>query len=70
MIDFSKQLSVLIKKLTISVKACNVIIFVIYAVLLAIVMVFHEPWFDEAEAWLIARDEPLSDLLLVQTRYE
>lgn len=30
----------------------------------------HEPWFDEAQAWLLARDSSLSDLLANRLRYE
>lgn len=30
----------------------------------------HEPWFDEAQAWLIARDSGLYDLLAHRVRYE
>lgn len=30
----------------------------------------HEPWFDEAQAWLIARDNSLWDMLAHRVRYE
>lgn len=30
----------------------------------------HEPWVDEAQAWLLARDCSLSELLTVRLRYE
>lgn len=30
----------------------------------------HEPWFDEAQAWLIARDSSLYDLFAHRVRYE
>ena len=32
--------------------------------------VAHEPWWDEAQAWLIARDVPLPELFTHQLRYE
>jgi hypothetical protein len=32
--------------------------------------VTHEPWWDEAQAWLIARDAPLDHLLTHEVRYE
>ena len=32
--------------------------------------VFHEPWFDEAQAWLIARDSSYHDILLLRPHYE
>lgn len=41
-----------------------------YAVVVIVVMCFHEPWFDEAQSWLIARDCSWHDLLLVRPHYE
>jgi len=41
-----------------------------YATLLAIISYFHEPWFDEAQAWLIARDSSLTDMIWNVLRYE
>ena len=32
--------------------------------------VTHEPWWDEAQAWLIARDAPIADLFTHVVRYE
>jgi hypothetical protein len=46
------------------------IILVLYASLLALVISRHEPWFDEAQAWLLARDLSLGDLLFHRIRYE
>jgi hypothetical protein len=41
----------------------------LYAALIAVVVVRHEPWFDEAQAWLIARDSnPIN--LFERVRYE
>ena len=46
-------------------------VFLAWAVLAGITISRHEPWFDEAQAWLIARDTPsLFDLLWHRTRYE
>jgi hypothetical protein len=42
----------------------------VYAVLLALVATRHEPWFDEAQAWLLARDSTLRELLFDRARYE
>lgn len=41
-----------------------------YMALLALVMSRHEPWFDEAEAWLMTRDLSLADLIFGWLRYE
>lgn len=44
--------------------------FVLHIAIIAIVMCFHEPWFDEAQSWLIARDSSLTDIISVRTHYE
>ncbi|MFN2452049.1 MAG: hypothetical protein ABR541_06835, partial [Candidatus Dormibacteria bacterium] len=45
-------------------------VIVAYAAGLAAVVPRHEPWFDEAQAWLIARDSTLGELLTTRMRYE
>ncbi len=42
----------------------------LYALLLAWCIPRHESWFDEAQAWLIARDSSLVDLLVHRLHYE
>ncbi len=37
--------------------------FLIYAILIIVVVARHEPWADEAQAWLLARDSSLFGLL-------
>ena len=34
----------------------NIIIFLLFAILTFFIGLHHEPWADEAQAWLIARD--------------
>lgn len=46
------------------------IVFLIYLAFVATVMCFHEPWFDEAQAWLIARDCSWKEILTVRPHYE
>jgi hypothetical protein len=41
-----------------------------YCVILAAVSYHHEPWFDEAQAWLLARDASVPDLFLTYLRDE
>ena len=41
-----------------------------YVVLFVLVLRKHEPWADEAQAWLIARDSGLFELLFQRLRYE
>lgn len=42
----------------------------LYMIFMIIIMYFHEPWFDEAQAWLIARDASLKEILFVLPHYE
>lgn len=46
------------------------LIFIVYAILSGIAVSRHEPWFDEAQAWLIARDLSVWELLTKYMRYE
>lgn len=48
----------------------EIIALLVYACALAVIMYFHEPWFDEAQSWLIARDATLKELLGSITHYE
>lgn len=41
-----------------------------YCVVLAVVAGAHEPWFDEAQAWLLARDSGLLELFTERLAYE
>jgi hypothetical protein len=41
-----------------------------YALLVAVLVARHEPWFDEAQAWLLARDAEPVHLFLRQLHYE
>lgn len=50
--------------------ALHYIVLFTYLALVATVMCFHEPWFDEAQAWLIARDCSWKELLTVRPHYE
>jgi hypothetical protein len=45
-------------------------VFAFYASLLAAGVSRHEPWFDEAQAWLLARDSSLMDMVNIHLRYE
>ena len=48
----------------------NSIAWAAYTILLFIVIRYHEPWFDEAQAWLLARDTKWWDLIAHYLRYE
>lgn len=48
----------------------NLFIWLLYVVLLCYVSYYHGPWHDEGQAWLIARDDSLWQLLTVTTHYE
>lgn len=52
---------------------CNltgIIVWAASAILVLIGMYYHEPWFDETQAYLIARDASLHDILFVIPHYE
>jgi len=44
--------------------------FALYVVLLCVVASFHEPWFDEAQSWQIARVASLRDIVFSIPHYE
>ena len=46
------------------------ILFAVYAFLLILINCFHEPWYDEAEAWQMARGASIRDLLFYVPHYE
>ncbi|MFZ3211167.1 MAG: hypothetical protein WA188_06590 [Terriglobales bacterium] len=48
----------------------HIIVFAAYAILVFAGISHHEPWFDEAQSWLMARDLGIVDLLFHQIRYE
>ena len=45
-------------------------LWLVYAVAVGITVAHHEPWADEAQAWLIAKNLPFWKMLLGQVRYE
>ena len=51
-------------------KRTFIIVFILYIILLSAVTYFHEPWFDEAQAWQISRCASLSDILFKIPHYE
>lgn len=44
--------------------------FTLFTIWLLVVGTHHEPWFDESQAWLLARDSSLYELLVQRVRYE
>lgn len=48
----------------------NIVIWMLYILFLCSISFYHEPWHDEAQAWLIARDDSIWQLLTVTTHYE
>lgn len=47
----------------------NLVIMLCYSIITFIILLFHESWRDEAQAWLIARDLNIIDIF-VQMKYE
>ncbi len=54
----------------ISTKKVAIPVTILFAVLATTLICFHEPWLDEAQAWLIARDASLSDMFLYLSHVE
>lgn len=48
----------------------EIIVLCLYAGLLGFVAYFHEPWFDEAQSWLIARAASLKEMFFIIPHYE
>lgn len=48
----------------------EVIAFLLYVIGITVVTYFHEPWFDEAQAWDIARSASYHDILFAIPHYE
>ena len=42
----------------------------VFTAALVLIVPYHEPWFDEAQAWLIARDNSLFDVIFRRMHYE
>src|SRR5574344_2267888 len=51
-------------------KLLPVIIWILYVFLLCFISYYHEPWHDEGQAWLIARDDSLWHLITYTTHLE
>ena len=48
----------------------ELIVFLAYIVGVIIIGIFHEPWFDESQAWSIARSAPFNDMIFKIPHYE
>lgn len=49
---------------------CDVITLIIYLLGVCAISFFHEPWFDEAQAWAIARSGTIKEILFEIPHYE
>ena len=59
----SRKTEIILKKLP------EIIIFLIYTILIVIISRYHEPWFDEFQAWGISKDS-IYNILFVIPHYE
>ena len=48
----------------------ELIVFIAYIAAVAVMGIFHEPWFDEAQAWSIGRSASFSDMIFKVPHYE
>lgn len=51
-------------------KKTNIIIFIVFLILAFLIGSNHEPWADEAQAWIIARDASAFEIIWDIARYE
>ena len=52
------------------IKRINTIILIIFIILSILIGSHHEPWADEAQSWLIARDASIGEIIWNIARYE
>src|SRR3954470_338381 len=65
--------SALIRKLSLAEyikEKYQLLVFGVFVTLLSIAVSHHEPWMDEAQAWLLAKDTGFKELFLKYLRYE
>lgn len=43
---------------------------ILYIIGTSVISVFHEPWFDESQAWLIAKSAPIKDIIFKIMHHE
>ena len=58
------------KKKLLAGKRLEYAVFALFVVLYCVITAFHEPWFDEAEAWQIAKCASLQEILFTIPHYE
>lgn len=51
-------------------KKISIIVFIIFAFLALVIGINHEPWADEAQSWIIARDASVGEIIWDISRYE
>ena len=56
-------------KLNIKEQIANLIIILLFVFCCLFIGYFHEPWSDEAQSWLIAREEPIGEIFFYNSRY-
>ncbi len=60
----------LIKKIENSSDRYGWLVLFTYIAAMSIITLFHEPWFDEAQSWIIARDASIKDIIFLIPHYE
>ncbi|WP_207493444.1 hypothetical protein [Aridibaculum aurantiacum] len=48
----------------------QVVVLLIYIAVIAVGGFYHEPWMDEAQAWLLAKDASIKDIFFTYLKYE
>lgn len=58
------------KKYNSKIDLFNLITIILFVILSLIIGHFHEPWSDEAQSWLIAREQSIKDIFFYNSKYE
>ncbi len=51
-------------------KMAEIIAFAAFCVLTVVMFVFHEPWYDEIQAWMVASDASFGEMIFTLPHYE
>ena len=51
-------------------KIAEIMAFVAFIILSVVMFVFHEPWYDEIQAWMVATDASIGEMIFTLPHYE
>ena len=51
-------------------KVAEIIAFTAFIILSVVMFIFHEPWYDEIQAWMVATDASIGEMIFTLPHYE